>query len=168
MKILFTILILVTIWTHGHASGDHEGSPGPPGPQGEPGIDGIDGIDGVDGINGIDGLAGIAGTNGLNLTEVNNYLDEQGYWTNSEISEMFAASSAMSGLDFDSTTNKLQLGLSIGGYGSDTDMAVGIAKSWDSDKTGDVLFSFKTNVLQSGKDSERPWTASAVWKVQIP
>ncbi len=161
MKILITILLLFT--TNSFANGD-EGEQGPPGPQGPPGIDGVDGVDGVDGINGINGLAG---ANGLNLTETRNYLDEQGYWTDSETSEMFAASSAMSGLDFDSTTNKLQLGLALGGYGSDTDMAVGIAKNWDSDKTGDVLFSFKTTVRESGHDDKRPWAAAAVWKLNI-
>jgi len=107
----------------------------------------------IPGIQGEQGEQGVAGTNGG--------------WTDSEITEMFAASSALSGLDFDSTTNKLQLGLALGGYGSQSDLAFGIAKSWDSDKTGDVLFSFKTTLQESGKDGERPWTVSAVWKVDI-
>jgi len=110
----------------------------------------IPGIQGEQGEQGEQGIAGI----------------DSG-WTDSEITEMFAASSAMSGLDFDSTTNKLQLGLALGGYGSQTDLAVGVAKNWDSDKTGDVLFSFKTTLQESGDDGKRPWVVGAVWKVNL-
>jgi len=48
MKFLFTVLILVIIWTHGHADG---GKQGPPGPQGPPGVDGVDGIDAMGGAS---------------------------------------------------------------------------------------------------------------------
>ena len=95
-------------------------------------------------------------------------MDDVGYWTDKEITEVFAASTAMSGLDFDSTTNKLQLGLAIGGYGSEENLAVGIGKVWDSDRIGDVLFSFKTTVDTSGRNNERPWVGSAGWKVTLP
>ena len=67
MRFLFTILILVTIWTHGHANGDHTGPPGPagpPGPQGPPGADGTDGID-------AGGGAGTTSTETILVTEYN-------------------------------------------------------------------------------------------------
>lgn len=138
-----------------------------PGPQGEQGPKGDKGDPGEPGIQGSAGTAGIAGLNGvdgLSLTEHKNYLDDQGYWTDQEISELFAASTAMSGLDFDSTTTKMQIGIAIGGYDGEENMAVGIGKVWDSDKMGDILFSFKTTVQESGANNARPWVGSAVWK----
>jgi len=165
MKLNLTILALLIFLSFyilpAAANGGHEGPPGPPGPAGPEGPVGPTGPEGPPGNN------GITTVEHFNLTEIENYNKTKGYWTNSEISEMYAATSALSGLDFDSTTNKLQLGISAGGYGSQTDLAVGIAKSWDSDKTGDVLFSFKTNLQESGHDDKRPWTASAVWKLNL-
>ena len=164
LTVLITLIFLSFYILPAAASGGHDdedgeqGPPGPTGPEGPVGPPGPEGPPGNDGITTIENF---------NLTETKNYLETKGYWTDSEVSEMFAASSALAGLDFDSTTNKLQLGLSVGGYGSQTDMAVGIAKSWDSDKTGDVLFSFKANVQEVGHDNKRPWTASAVWKLNL-
>jgi hypothetical protein len=137
---------------------------GEQGEQGEQGPKGDKGDTGMAGADGVDGAAGVAGAAGLNLTETKNYLDDEGYWTNDEISEVFAASTAMSGLDFDSTTTKLQIGLAIGGYDGEENMAIGVGKVWDSDRMGDVLFSFKTTVQEAGQGNARPWVGSAVWK----
>jgi Collagen triple helix repeat (20 copies) len=147
-----------------------QGEQGPPGPQGEQGPKGDKGdkgdtggagLAGVDGLNGTDGLDGAAG---VSLTEHRDYLDDQGYWTDDEIAEVFAAATAMSGLDFDSTTTKTQIGIAIGGYDGEENMAIGVGKVWDSQRMGDVLFSFKTTIEESGRGNARPWVGSAVWK----
>lgn len=109
------------------------------------GEDGADGLDGVDYLN-------------------ENFLDQN------DFDEMFAAGFALSGIDFTNTTNALQLGVGVGGFGNEIQTAVGVALLVDSDKMGDVLFSFKTLVEEVGLDDgneHRPWSASAVWKVKI-
>lgn len=141
-----------------------QGEQGPKGDKGDKGDPGAVGLTGVAGLNGTDGRDGLDGSAGLSLTEQKNYLDSQGYWTDDEISEVFAAATAMSGLDFDSTTTKTQIGIAVGGYDSEQNMAVGIGKVWDSDRMGDILFSFKTVVQESGRGDARPWVGSAVWK----
>lgn len=116
--------------------------------QGPPGADGVDGIDGTNGLDGKDWL------NGDN-------------WSDDDLNEVFAATTAMAGIDFDSTTSKLQLGVAIGGYGGEEQAALGIGKVLDNKKFGDILISFKTTINESGRDDDRPWVASAVWKVKI-
>ncbi|MHA1806205.1 MAG: collagen-like triple helix repeat-containing protein [Candidatus Thorarchaeota archaeon] len=173
MKYFLVLLLMVFVnpvfADCGHGNNPCE-VPGPKGDKGDTGDTGPQGIQGVAGQDGQDGVAGVAGVNGLdgaaglNLTEQKNYLDSQGYWTDSEISETFAAATAMSGLDFDSTTTKLQLGIAVGGYDGEENMAIGIGKVWDSNDMGDILFSFKTTVQESGRNDARPWVGSAVWK----
>lgn len=144
---------------HGkHHCGGEQGPPGIQGEQGEQGPKGDSGDSGLAGTNGLDGAAGVS------LTEHRDYLDERGYWTDDEVSEIFAAATAMSGLDFDSTTTKTQIGIAIGGYAGEENMAIGVGKVWDSQRMGDVLFSFKTTIDESGRDDARPWVGSAVWK----
>lgn len=86
-----------------------------------------------------------------------------------DIREVFAAGAAIAGLDFDSTTNKTQFGVSIAGFGDANNVGIGIGQVWDSDDMGDVLFSFKTVVdeVELDGDSHRPWVGSAVWKVDL-
>jgi len=121
------------------------GYTGKAGPQGEAGLAGADGRDGKDALNDSD------------------------YWTDDELDEMFAATTAMAGIDFDSTTSKLQLGAALGGYGSESQGAVGIAKVWDNNTMGDVLFSLKTTLKEVGRDGDekRPWVAAATWKIKL-
>ena len=123
----------------------YKGATGETGPQGEAGLAGADGRDGKDALN------------------------DEDYWTDDELDEMFAASTAMAGIDFDSTTDKLQLGVALGGYGSEQQGAIGIGKVWNNDNVGDVLFSFKTTLKEVGRDSDekRPWVAAATWKVRL-
>jgi len=130
---------------------------------GEDGADGADGTNGTNGVDGEDGLAGINGTDGKD------YLHDDDSWSNDDLDQMFAASTAMAGIDFDSTTSKLQLGVALGGFNGENQGAVGIGKVWNNDTVGDVLFSFKTTIDEVGRSSDeaRPWVASAVWKVRI-
>ena len=123
----------------------YTGATGETGPQGETGLAGADGRDGKDALN------------------------DDDYWTDDELDEMFAASTAMAGIDFDNTTDKLQLGVALGGYGSEQQGAIGIGKVWNNDNVGDVLFSFKTTLNEVGRDSDekRPWVAAATWKVRF-
>lgn len=139
MKLAALFLFLVSFAAAAGPYYEHEPEPGPPGPQGIAGLDGSDGKDYLDGTN----------------------------WSDDEITEMFAAATAMSGLDFDSTTNKTQFGIAIGGYDGEENLAIGIAQVWDSDTVGDTLFSLKTTVKESGHNDKRPWVASAVWKVDF-
>ena len=113
------------------------GEPGPQGPQGEPGLDGKD------------------------------YLSEG--ISDEDVREVFAGAMAIAGIDFTNTTDKTQFGLSAAGFGSANNIGIGIGQVWDSDDIGDILFSFKTLVDEVELDgqSERPWVASAVWKVQL-
>jgi len=111
----------------------------------------------------VDGLAGADGRDGKDA------LNDEDYWTDDELDEMFAATTAMAGLDFTNTTNKLQLGAALGGYGSESQGAVGIAKVLDNDSFGDILLSFKTTLKEVGRDGneKRPWVAAATWKVKL-
>ena len=113
--------------------------PGPPGPQGPPGMDGKD------------------------------YLHDDSAWSDHDLDNMFAASTAMAGIDFDSTTSKLQLGTAFGGYGGEIQGAIGIGKVLDNKKFGDILVSFKTTFDEVGRsgDEKRPWVASATWKIKL-
>ena len=171
-EVKYLLLLLMLLPFTSEADGGHckylcqgeqgeQGQPGPPGEQGPKGDMGGIGLTGAAGANGVDGLNGSAG---VSLTEHRNYLDDQGYWTDDEISEMFAAATAMSGLDFDSTTTKTQIGIAIGGYDGEENMAIGVGKVWDSQRMGDILFSFKTTIEESGRGNARPWVGSAVWK----
>lgn len=164
----FMLLVLLAIANPVFADCGHGNNPcevpGPKGDKGDKGDTGDTGLAGAAGLAGTNGVNGLDGAAGVGLTEHRNYLDSQGYWTDEEISEVFAASFAMSGLDFDSTTTKLQLGIAVGGYDGEENMAIGIAKVWDSQNVGDVLFSFKTTVQESGASNARPWVGSAVWK----
>ena len=123
----------------------YTGATGETGPQGEAGLAGADGRDGKDALN------------------------DDDYWTDDELDEMFAATTAMAGLDFTNTTNKLQLGAALGGYGSESQGAVGIGKVLDNDSFGDILLSFKTTLKEVGRDGneKRPWVAAATWKVKL-
>ena len=121
---------------HGnHSCEGSQGPPGPAGPQGEQGpkgdkgdpgessvgvngTNGSNGIDGINGTNGIDGSAGLNGKDGKDLYDSNT-------WSDDDISEMFAASAAMAGLDFDSTTTKTQLGVAVGFYDGEDSMKFG-------------------------------------------
>lgn len=133
---------------------------GPAGPQGE---------QGEQGEQGPVGPIGLTGAAGISETDIDNYLDENHYWTDDDISEMFAASSAMAGIDFTNTTNALQLGIGFGGFGGEVTTAIGAGLLYDSDAVGDILFSYKTTVEEIGPsgDEHRAWAASAVWKVKI-
>jgi len=150
LLVLVLIAVLVGIFTPAHATCWHcEAEQGPPGADG---IDGVDGIDGEAGLNGVDGK---------------DFLHDDDAWSDDDLDQMFAASTAMAGIDFDSTTSKLQLGVAIGGYGGEQQGAVGIGKVLNNDKFGDVLVSFKTTIEETGRDDDRPWVASATWKVRI-
>lgn len=156
------IVFLLFFIFSGHAiAGDphHTHDGGTAGTDGINGIDGQDGQDGQDGIPGIQGIAGLDGTN---------WLDENHYWSDDELDEAFAAATAMAGIDFDNTTEKLQLGLAIGSYGGEEQVAIGVGKVFNSDQMGDILFSFKTTIQEYGRDDNRPWVGSAVWKVNLP
>jgi hypothetical protein len=109
------------------------------------------------------GLAGADGRDGKDA------LNDEDYWTDDELDQMFAASTAIAGIDFDSTTSKLQLGAALGGYGSEHQGAIGIAKVWDNDTMGDVLLSFKTTLQEVGRNDneKRPWVAAATWKIKL-
>ena len=159
LLVLVLIAVLVGIFTPAQAACWHCGSE-----QGPPGADGSDGQDGADGVDGIDGEAGL---NGVDGKDGKNAFDDSDYWSDDDLDEMFAASTAMAGIDFDSTTSKLQLGVAVGGYGGEQQGAVGIGKVLNNDKFGDVLVSFKTTIEETGRDDERPWVASATWKVRI-
>lgn len=117
--------------------------PGPQGPQGEPGIAGADGLDGK------------------------NYLGDD--ISDDDIQEVFAGATAMAGIDFDSTTKKLQLGISLSGFGSANNVGIGVGQVLEFGQKQDLLFSFKTLVdeVEIDGDSERPWVAAAVWKVNL-
>lgn len=134
---------------------------GEKGDKGDRGPRGPRGYKGETGSQGETGLAGADGRDGKDA------LNDDDYWTDDELDEMFAASIAMAGIDFDSTTSKLQLGAALGGYGSEHQGAVGIGKVWDNDTFGDILMSFKTTINETGHNSHRPWVASATWKVRI-
>ena len=138
-------------------NGGEKGDKGDRGPRGYKGATGEAGVDGVDGLAGADGRDG------------KDALNDEDYWTDDELDEMFAASTAMAGIDFDNTTDKLQLGVALGGYGSEQQGAIGIGKVWNNDNVGDVLFSFKTTLNEVGRDSDekRPWVAAATWKVRF-
>ena len=138
-------------------NGGEKGDKGDRGPRGYKGATGEAGVDGVDGLAGADGRDG------------KDALNDEDYWTDDELDEMFAASTAMAGIDFDNTTDKLQLGVALGGYGSEQQGAIGIGKVWNNDNVGDVLFSFKTTLKEVGRDSDekRPWVAAATWKVRL-
>jgi autotransporter adhesin len=86
-----------------------------------------------------------------------------------DFDQMFAAGFAMSGIDFTNTTNALQLGIGVGGWGGEVQTAIGAGLLLDSDSVGDILVSFKTTVeeVEVGDDKHRPWVAAAVWKVKL-
>ena len=138
-------------------NGGEKGDRGPRGPRGYTGATGETGPQGETGLAGADGRDG------------KDALNDDDYWTDDELDEMFAASTAMAGIDFDNTTDKLQLGVALGGYGSEQQGAIGIGKVWNNDNVGDVLFSFKTTLNEVGRDSDekRPWVAAATWKVRF-
>ena len=123
----------------------YTGATGETGPQGEAGLAGADGRDGKDALN------------------------DDDYWTDDDLGEMFAASMAISGIDFTNTTEALQLGVGCGGWDDDVECAIGVGYLADIDATGDILFSFKTTVEEVGPsgDEHRAWVGAAVWKVKI-
>ena len=129
MKFLLAILILVTIWTHGHANGDDQGPPGPagpPGPQGPPGIDGIDGVDATG------GGAGTTSTNTL-ITQYN--------------SEGTASAMAAGQCQFDWTYD-LQGCIPAATYDSNTAVGFHVAKRYKK-----VLFNGGINYEEGGEYS---------------
>jgi len=142
MRILFTILILVTIWTHGHANGGHH--------DGEDGKDGKDGIDGVDGIDGTNGVVGLNGVNGL---DGSNGIDSSNLYTG------IASSFAMSNLDFSSSTTQWQVGAAMGGYGGQEAWAMGAAKLIPK---YDVLIKFSG----TRSNSHTGYGVGFVWKIK--
>jgi len=147
LLVLVLIAVLVGIFTPAQAACWHCGSE-----QGPPGADGIDGIDGEAGLNGTDGK---------------DYLHDDNAWSDDDLDQMFAASTAMAGIDFYPGTDKLQLGVAIGSYGGEQQGAVGIGKMLNNDSFGDILVSFKTTIDEVGRDNDRAWVASATWKVRI-
>lgn len=112
----------------------------------------------------IPGPQGPQGEPGLDGT---NYLGDD--ISSSDIREVFAGATAMSGIDFDSTTKKLQLGISLSGFGSANNVGVGIGQVIEFGDSQDLLFSFKTLVdeVEIDNKSRRPWVASAIWKVNL-
>jgi hypothetical protein len=116
--------------------------------QGEPGVDGVDGVDGQDGIDGIDGIDGFNGMD-IGLSE-------------SDFAQGLSLAFAMSGMDFTSTTTKLQVGFSGAWYDGENSVALGVAQVIDSDTFGDVLLSLKMGTA----NSHTAGVVSAVWKIQ--
>ena len=124
-------------WEHDHPH-EHESTPGT---NGVNGVDGQDGVDGVDGIDGIDlGISSEEFAQGLTMG--------------------FAAA----GMDFTSTTTKLQLGISVAHFDGENGYALGVARVIDSESFGDVLYSLKF----TGCDgcSKNAVVGSAVWNVK--
>ena len=128
------MIMLLLYWGPANATGDQCWLC-----QGEPGIDGVDGLDGVDGYNGMD--IGIS---------------------SSDFAEGLSLSFAMAGMDFTSTTTKLQLGVSGGWYDGENAAAFGVAQVVDSANFGDVMLALKVGVA----NSETGGSVSAVWNIK--
>jgi hypothetical protein len=121
---LLTIL-LVFVVSHAQATGwgnhdhPHEHETEPP----------VNGVDGMDGANGVDGMDG---ADGLDLGV-----------SSEEFAQGLSLSLAAAGMDFTSTTTKLQLGISASWYDGENGLAVGVAQVVDWDTVGDTMLSLK-------------------------
>jgi len=179
MRYLLLFLLLLPFTSEadcGHGNNPCvEPIPGPQGPQGEQGIQGEQGPKGDKGDTGMKGMTGSVGADGRSVAgpkgdpgvagvdgiDGKDYLNSDTL-SDDEISELFAGATAMAGLDFDSTTTKTQVGLAVGYYDGEDSLAIGIARVWDSERMGDVLFSIKTTVDEL--NGHRPIVGAAIWK----
>ena len=160
--ITFGLIVPAIAWADVYCAvcivnGGEKGDRGPRGPRG---------YTGATGETGPQGEAGLAGADGRDGKDA---LNDDDYWTDDDLGEMFAASMAISGIDFTNTTEALQIGVGVGGWGDDVEAAIGVGYLADIDATGDILFSFKTTVEEVGPsgDEHRAWVGAAVWKVRI-
>lgn len=103
-------------WEHDHPH-EHES---------EPTVNGVNGVDGQDGADGV-----------VDYGKLDLGISDE------EFAQGLSMGIAAAGMDFTSTTTKLQLGVSASWYDGENGFAVGVAQVVDWDTVGDTMLSLK-------------------------